>query len=196
MPLTITQTVAPTVQPLTVKQAKDHLVIEHDSDNTNINRWIKSARRYVEKTCELQLITATWVHRLDCFPLTKRRAIKPPRPPLLTVSSIKYLDTAGTQQTLAAANYRVDIYSMPGRITEEHGKVWPTTRAVTNAVEVTYTAGFGAAGSNVPETIIEAMVLLIGHWEQNREASREKVPKEIEYAVKDLCAIEGIPTVR
>ena len=36
---------------------------------------------------------------------------------------------------------------------------------------MTYTAGFGAASSDVPPNVIHAVKLLVGHFYENREAT-------------------------
>jgi uncharacterized phiE125 gp8 family phage protein len=92
-----------------------------------------------------------------------------PRPPLISVSSITYVDGNGTTQTLSAAAYKVDTDSEPGRITPAYGYCWPTTRAEINAIAITYVAGY-ATRAAVPASIKQAMLLLIGHWYENREA--------------------------
>jgi uncharacterized phiE125 gp8 family phage protein len=38
-----------------------------------------------------------------------------------------------------------------------------------NAVEVIYSAGYGASSTNVPKAIKQAMYLIIGHLYENRE---------------------------
>jgi uncharacterized phiE125 gp8 family phage protein len=77
------------------------------------------------------------------------------------VSSIKYLDTAGSLQTLDPSDYLVDDYQEPARIIPAYGKVWPLIRHQPNAILVRYVAGYGAA-SAVPDAIKNWMLLKIG----------------------------------
>jgi len=46
---------------------------------------------------------------------------------------------------------------------------WPATYDKINAVEIIYSAGYGAAGSNVPKPLKQAMYLILGHLYENRE---------------------------
>lgn len=73
-----------------------------------------------------------------------------PFPPIVSVASVKYIDTAGNLITLDPANYVVD--KIEGTVSAAFGKAWPATRAVDNAVQVDYDAGFGTA-ADVPGSI-------------------------------------------
>jgi len=93
-----------------------------------------------------------------------------PYSPIQAVSSITYVDIGGTTQTWSSSLYDVDIYSKPGRIRPKWGETWPSIRSQMNAIAMTYTCGYGATAASVPAPIRQAMLLLIGHWYENREA--------------------------
>lgn len=190
MALTLTRTSDAATEPVSLTDAKDHLRVDTSADDSYINALIAAARQYVEEITRRALITQTWEFSLDDFPLSKlvdmpwseylefrNRAILLPRPPLQSVTKIEYVDTDGATQTLAASVYRVDTKSEPARLTEAEGETWPTTDHVTNAVTITYVAGYSPDDSssptdeaaNVPQPIKHAMKLLIGHWYENRE---------------------------
>jgi len=107
--------------------------------------------------------------RIDCFPW---RRIELPMPPLQSVTSLKYIDDAGVEQTMPTADYVVDAQHMIGRIRPAHGTQWPSTLDDEGAVRITFVAGYGAAGA-VPQPIKQAILLLVGHWWINREAVGE-----------------------
>jgi len=135
----------PYAEPIHLAEAKLWLKQEETADDALIEQAIADARREVEDRLSQQLVAATWKLLLDEFPSglgDGDDAIRPPLPPLISVSSIKYIDTAGVQQTLAAADYLVDAASRPGRICPAYGESWPSTRAQPNAVEVTFVAGY------------------------------------------------------
>ena len=90
-----------------------------------------------------------------------------PVPPLQSVTSIKYLDTAGAEQTLASYTYRVDAVREPGRIALDYGKYWPSTYPVMNAVTVRFVAGY----ATVPEPIRWALLMLINELYEQRQES-------------------------
>ena len=96
--------------------------------------------------------------------------IQIPRPPLISISSITYIDSDGVEQTLSSSLYRVGTKSSPGRVTPAHGEVWPTTRNVTEAVTITFLAGFGTTAATVPGVAKRAIRLTLGNWFENRES--------------------------
>jgi uncharacterized phiE125 gp8 family phage protein len=83
------------------------------------------------------------------------------------VTSIKYIDTAGTEQTLAASEYTVDGASEPGRIVPAYNVSWPSTRGHINDVTVRFVAGY--TGSAMPQSIHSAMLLIVGELFERRE---------------------------
>ncbi len=189
------QTTAPAVTPITLDEAKEHLRIPKaiTGDDAYLERHlIPSAWQYVEKETQRQLITATWQLTLDCFPPW---TIKVPKPNLISVTTLTYINTAGTSTSLTEnTDFIISTSSKPGRITPAYTKSWPTTRQVMDAVTLTYTAGFGAAANSIPEDIIHAMFLLLGHFYENREATIVGVTnKKIELAVTSLLAEYKFP---
>lgn len=147
----------PVTEPVTEDEAKLHLRVDATDEDTPIARMIVTARQEAENLTRRALITQTLELGLSHWP----ECIKLPRPPLVSVTSIKYVDTAGTLQTLDAADYLVDDYNEPARIIPAYGKVWPLIRHQPNAIVVRYVAGYGAA-SDVPAAIKNWMLLKIG----------------------------------
>jgi hypothetical protein len=78
-----------------------------------------------------------------------------PRPPLVSVTSIKYLDADHVEQTFSSADYWVSGVGRTGRITLKSGSSWPTVGAYPDAVVIRFVAGY----SVVPEPLISAVLL-------------------------------------
>ena len=150
----------PSVEPITLTEAKVSLSIDDDIDNADITRGIAAARKKAEKYMGRSLITQTLELALDHFP----DDIELPRSPVQSISSIKYLDSDGVEQTFSNTKYALDNYSHRHWALLAAGESWPSTYDAANAVKVRYVAGYGNAGSDVDEDIIEAMLKLIGHW--------------------------------
>jgi len=161
-------------EPLTTTEAKLHLKVDSSDDDTLIERLIKAARRFSENYTERSFITQTWKARFDKFP----DVIELLYGPVLSITSIEYIDEDGDTQTLSSSNYTTDLKSKIARITPVDE--WPDTDDVTNAVTVTYTAGFGASSANVPEDIRAAMLLIIGKLYESREDNVKKMPTAAE----------------
>lgn len=174
---------APGAEPILIADARMHLRVTATGspathpDDTLINRMIKAARRKTERDTSRGLITQTWVQYMDGFP----GEILLARAPVSSVTSVKYVDVDGDEQTIDTADYRTDLISEPARINPVYGEVWPSSRDVTNAVYVTFVAGYGAAGSDVDEDLLSAVYLLLGHYYEHREAAQ------------DVTKVEAVP---
>jgi uncharacterized phiE125 gp8 family phage protein len=171
MAWSLTEVTAPSTEPLSTAEAKLHLRVDIDDDDTIIARLITAARRKVEQYTRHALITQTWRMNMSGWP-EDGDAFKVPLPPLQSVSSIKYKDTDGDESTWDSGEYIVDTDPTPGKVVLAHGESWPSTALYpTSPIAVTFVAGFGDASTDVPEDILAAMLLLIGHLYENREAT-------------------------
>jgi uncharacterized phiE125 gp8 family phage protein len=157
---------APDVEPVMLAEAKAHLYVTHSDDDALIGAYIAAAREDAEHRLQRALVTQTWELALDAFPA----AIVLPMAPLASITSIKYTDTAGVEQTLDPAAYAVDTAAEPGAVVPAYGLAWPATRAERNAVRVRYVAGYGADGTFVPAAIRQWILLRVGSLFENRES--------------------------
>lgn len=177
---------------------RQHLRVIDSSEDAWINLALTKAREQAEVQCRRALITQQWLMTMDKFPgpslstssanwygpswgtgpgpLTVTRPdgvsqneIYVPRPPLVTIDSIMYYDDNGTLQTLDMSAYIVDANTEPARIVPAVGASWPSTQNRVNAVQVTFTCGYGAAGSAVPAGIRIWLLMMTGTLFENRE---------------------------
>lgn len=155
---------APTLEPITLPEAKLALKVDGDDHDPLLASLIAEARQLFEGETERQVITATWRGRLDRFPCSGEK-IEVPKSPLLAVSSITYMDTAGVSQTWSASEYQVDAFAgpfaRPGLIYPKSDFEYPQARAITDAVTVNFTAGYGATAELVPESVKGAIKKLL-----------------------------------
>jgi uncharacterized phiE125 gp8 family phage protein len=163
-----------TSEPFDAAEAKVHLreTLVSTSNDAYITALIKVARQAAEERTGRTLLETTWRLNLDCFPRLNA-AIVLEHPPAISVTSVKYVDTAGVQQTLDASAYQVAIARDPGRIVPAYGTVWPSTRWQPEAVEVIYKAGYANA-DKIPEGIIHWMKLAVAEMYSNRSRSGER----------------------
>jgi uncharacterized phiE125 gp8 family phage protein len=179
-------TAPPAEEPITLTEAKLHLRVDHADDDTLITSQIKTAREYCEDFQNRAFITQTIKLTLDEFP----DVICVPRPPLISVTSIKYIDENGQQQTLNSSVYKVDTESEPARIVPAYNQCWPGLRGDINSVEVIYQAGYGGAAA-VPGKVISAMKLLLTHLYENREpVNIGNIVTELPMSVKSLLSLD------
>lgn len=169
MQYALTQTVAPTEEPVTRAEAKLHLKQDTSDEDSLVDLYIVAAREYCETETARQFITATYTVKFDRFPTV----IRLPLPPLGSVTTVAYVDTSGDSQTLTVTtDYVVDSNSLVARITPAYGTSWPSTRDQPNAVTVTYITGYGAA-SAVPYAAKAAVLMVVGDLYAHRSAGTE-----------------------
>ena len=164
--MAVTIVTEPSVEPVSVTEAKDHLRVIGTMDNNYITGLIAAARGMVEGYIERSLITQSLELVIDGFLGIE---IVIPRPPLISVTSLKYYDSSNDLQTMSADDYYVDAKTQPGRIIPVDS--WPSTYDRPNAVTVTYSAGYGVFASFVPMPIRQAILLLVAEMYQNRGES-------------------------
>ena len=184
----------PATEPITLAEAKNHLRVEIVDDDALITALIIAARQYAESETGRSLITQSWRLVLDEFPggcmssqaktLLPGNAILLDRVPVQSVTSIQYLDTGGTWQTLEDTEWVAELQSAPARVAPGFGKTWPTVVSQIGAVKVDFVAGYGAAAA-VPQAIKTWMLLRIGALYEHRE----------EVSVMRQGKIEALPYV-
>lgn len=167
--------------PLTTAALKLHLKVDYDDDDDLIDQLILAATQYCQNFQNRIYVSATQTMVMDSWPTI----IVPPWSPLVSVGSITYVDIDGATQTLGSSLYRVDAVNEPGRITVAYNESWPDIRNVTNAITVTYDAGYGAA-ADVPDDVKNAIKLLVGSWYEYREDAGELKLNEAPMGVKAL----------
>ena len=171
----------PAEEPVTLIEAKLHLRVDFDDDDTLIASLITAARQAAETLTGRQFITARWKQVLDCFPgpslmgvpagqafTLPGHAILLAKAPVQSVVSINYLDMGSVNQTMPALSYTVDAACEPARITPVFGQIWPISLPQIGAVSVVFDAGYGSA-SAVPEGIKTWIKLRVGSLYVHRE---------------------------
>ena len=175
-------TTEPSLEPVTLVDMKLHLRVDCTADDDLITALIVAARQWCEDYEHRAYITQTITAKLDWLP----NQMILPKPRLQSVTSVKYTDTGGDQQTLSTDLYDVDIFREPGQIVRGFNDTYPDTLDVVNAVEVIYKAGYGDAASDVPSKTIAAIKLFVAHLYENRVAVTDMTMAEVPLGVKNL----------
>ena len=169
----------PAVEPVTAEELRGQLAETADGlPDAQANALIAEARELIEQMTGLALITQTWKMALDHWPAGQEmwwdgvrqmaiselytpnslRAVHLPRYPLQSVDSVTVFDDAGTSAPVTiSATFDIDIYRRPGRMVLRNGATWPIALRNSNAIEIEYTAGFGANGAAVPAILKRAV---------------------------------------
>jgi uncharacterized phiE125 gp8 family phage protein len=182
------------IEAISLQQAKKHLKIDADltEDDDIVAALITAARRKCETETWRCFLTSTWDYSFDQFPYGmygwqrghREDQVRIPNPPLVSVTSVTYLDSLGGSQVLPGASY-VAVPGTPGTILPAYGTIWPYGWSQPNGVVVRYVAGYGLADS-VPASIKAAIKLLLAHFYYNRGDADAPLPS----AVGALLAVD------
>jgi len=185
------RTVDPTSEPVTLSEAKLHSRVTATDDDTLITDLIVAARESVEDYTGRSIMPQTWVLYGEKL---EGDDIELPHPPLASITSITYLDANGTRQTLADTEY--DIRTSTNQVELGWGKFWPIVREQHESVQITYVTGYSDV---VPQPLKQAILLMIGHWYENREsvviANANNSVIDLPFGVESLLAFYRVRTL-
>ena len=178
----------PTIEPLTLVDAKNYLRIEID-DDALIADLISAARLECEHRTGRSFLTTGWRLTLDYLPFGLGSAsplgfalggaspcgrwadgsLQLPRPPLIDVTAISYIDQSGVAASYDLENLVVSSGS-PGRICPIYGGPWHFPLPKIASVTIDYRAGFGDEPAAVPRNIIQAIRILTAFYYESRSS--------------------------
>ena len=165
----------PAIKPVTVEYVKKHSLIDHDEQDDVIDLLIDAATTHLDGwtgTLGRALCEQTWRQDYDDF----CSRLRLPLGPVISLASVKYIDTDGAEQTVSAAEYTLRTDSLGSYVEFGSDYSFPALNAAEAAVSVQFVAGYADSGegenrvSTVPAAIKHAIVLLVAHWFENREA--------------------------
>lgn len=172
---------APTTEPVSLAVTKAFLRVDGMDEDALIHALIKAAREKGEELSRRAFITQTWEMIIDGWP--GDYLLKLYRPPLQSVTSIKYRDADNAEHTWT--DYVVDTRSEPGVII--FNSLPSDSLLESGAITVQYVAGYGDAETDVPERIKQTSLSLIAYWYENREG--QQVPADLKHAFMNERAI-------
>jgi uncharacterized phiE125 gp8 family phage protein len=141
----------PKVTPVSLDILKEHIQVSHDLDDTliaGVGGYLLAATGEIEKRGNVSLIRQSRLHYVgdDQLGNITDESVSLGYGPIVSVTAVKYLDSAGVTQTLATTNYRVStqlatVYfiSAPDTLADGPGTIW-----------IEYESGFGDTPASVP----------------------------------------------
>ena len=185
---------APSALAVSLEDAKAFLRYESTEEDALVTNLIEAVTVQAESFTRRKFIQQTWRLAMDDFPRYPSGKydwigqISLPFPPAISVSHVKYYDSAGTLQTLTPnTDYLVLAEDMPARIVPAPNQVWPDVMVDrADAVQIDFVCGYGAAASNVPAGIRQAMLIMLAHYFENRQAVAPVQMHELPLACEHL----------
>lgn len=174
--MTIRVAVAPAEEPVTLDEVKLHLRETETGQDELISALIIAARQYAENYTRRALVTQTLELGLPAFP--DAGVIELPRPPLQSLTWVKYIDFNGNLQTVDPTTYQIDTFREPAQVKPAYLRwwFWYQVRNDFNAVQLRYVAGYPGVGSpadltsGIPEAIKHWMKVCVAQLYEHREA--------------------------
>ena len=161
------------MEPLTLEEIKTHLrldvagTVDDNLEDAQIMAMAKAARGAAESYTSLTIANQEKTLRYNAFP-SKSLSLK--TWPVSDVVSISYTDVNGNTQQYT--DFILDNESKPARVYPISD--WPNTKDTPNAVQIEVKAGFTDGESPnpfpIPDTLKQAILLLVGHFYANRES--------------------------
>lgn len=171
-------TTGPSVEPVTLAEAKLHCRVDVSDDDALITRLISAARSRAEQITQRSIAEQSLTLYLDEFPTD---AIELLKGPVNTITSVKYYDDAGVLTTITSTNYALDATQATAWVLPAYGYSWPSTQDVGNAVRVEYTAGWAPASvpADIKAWILAAVAAMYGQREAIAQSDR--VPSSVRF---------------
>lgn len=177
---------APVLTPVSVAEAKSHLVVDHTDDDTYIGTLIDQAVDFCERFTGKKIMSQVWRYGIDCM---DSFTLVFPAYNVTAVNNLVITDSNGTQTTTAAENDIDDDYYLNksgAPFAMEPINDWPDIRDEGfNNLTIELTQGYTDA-SDVPDGIKTAILLIVGHLYRNRESVTAIAMSELPLGVKDF----------
>lgn len=165
--MTLFRTVEPEAEPVTLAEVKTHLRLAGTSEDDLLAGLIRAAREDVERSTGTALIDQHWRLSLDCLPPSDTVSLL--RHPVREITAVTAYGTEGEATMVSAEDYVADLASRPARL---HLLRRPQYGRAMNGLEIDFRAGFGEAGTDVPDLLRRAILLLVAHWYEFRAGYR------------------------
>lgn len=188
---------APAMLPVSLVEAKLHLRVDHNVDDALIEGLVRAATEHFDGWTGILgrcLVEQEWSQMFDGF----ARELPLSLAPVISISSV----TVGSE-AIDSGSYSLKVDS------GGNSRVMFDDVSTSGVTSVVYKAGYATipevpavpgdgeedpgtpaipAKSTVPDPLKVAILLLVGHWYQNREASITAAINELPFAVDALIA--------
>ena len=176
-------TTAPTIEPITLEEVKEHLRLTSTNEDDLILDYIASARQMAEDITGRKFINQTLTGYVDSFGrgnvhgkwwtgtqtgtyfthlLDGKAFVDFDWTPVSSITQVDTIDDDNVETVYDSSNYYLENYDddMPARMHLNNNATLPTDFRAQNAVKVQYVAGYGATRSSVPQKLRHAIKMM------------------------------------
>ena len=161
----LTLNAAATDHPVSLAEAKLHLRQDGDDEENLIEALIAAATSAVEEETGRALITQTW----DVAVSPPAGKVSIPLAPVASISAMNYYDSDDVSQSLTVGDFYLFKDNNRASVCPKDNIDWPTMKDRPDALTITFIAGYGDETA-VPQPLKQAILMLVAHWYENREA--------------------------
>lgn len=185
----VVTTVEPLVEPVSLAEAKLYSRVDLDIDDELIEIFITAARKHVEQYCNIALISQTRTVFYDSSDLCFAAAVLDlPFSPVQSISNFRTFDSDNVELEFPGSEYFIS----GSRLAINDGGYWPSDIRWVDAYSISAVVGYGDNPEDVPAPLRQAILRLVAHSYQNREAVYDSVngvmvPNNVPYSV--TCAL-------
>lgn len=154
----------PAEEPVSLAGAKAFLKVDDTAEDGLIATLIAAARLHIEGVTGRALLAQSWRVVLDDWP--DNRVVKLPVSPLIAVTEISATDDNGASHELALDQFAAG----PDRLIVPRVVIGMPMLQERHGIEIDYVAGFGTEPEEVPADIRQALLGLVAHWHEHRDA--------------------------
>ena len=151
-------------EPVSLAEAKAFLKVDDGAEDGLIETLIGAARLHVEGVTGKALLNQSWRVVLDRWP--ENRVVRLPVSPFMSLTAINAIDEAGASHEVPLAQFMRE----PDRLLLPAGVNGMPVLQERQGIEIDYVAGFGEDPEDVPTDLRQALLVLVAHWHENRDA--------------------------
>ncbi|MBD8065337.1 phage head-tail connector protein [Devosia sp. PTR5] len=154
----------PVAEPVSLAEAKAFLKLDEGIEDALITTLIGAARLHVEGITGRALMAQSWRVVLDDSPETG--FVKLPVSPIIMVTAVTATDTNGASHDVPLGQFS----SEGDRLLVPRVVVDMPSLQERQGIEIDYVAGFSTEAEEVPADLRQAMLGLVAHWFERRDA--------------------------
>jgi len=154
----------PAMEPVTLEEAKLHLRIDRNEEDSLISALITAARQKTEEYTRRAFITQMWELALD----SASGRVYLPRSPIQTINEVTLDGEIVSTENYVLIGQNAFYSKIPLRAVNPDGLV------------ICYISGYGDNATDVPQAIRQAILMLVAHLYEAREGEAPQVEYEVQ----------------